>query len=97
MTQSTRERLLKLPKAPSNDFSNGLPQNIIGQQEDFRCAVRATAPEFCPFERHRACEKKLSAKLDFLVSEEGTHVEDYPDRKGQKAKKTDLCARGLEG
>ena len=108
--QSTREGLLELPKAPSNDPSNeiatsihgfvrdlarhvqgvptenGLLQNIISQQEHFRRAVRGTAPDFCPFEKHDAGKRTI--RLDFLVPKEGTFVEDsYPDREGSNAKK----------
>lgn len=49
---------------------DGLLQLIRPSQESFRRAVRATAPQFQPFERRYAGRKKIEA-AKFLISEDG--------------------------
>jgi hypothetical protein len=89
----TRERLNKLPKAPSADPVNdictliytfttdlarhvegvpdkdGLLQAIRPAHEKFRQAIRATAPNFQPFEEKQKAKKHLSLP-SFLSNEE---------------------------
>ncbi|KAG5337798.1 hypothetical protein C0989_008853 [Termitomyces sp. Mn162] len=48
----------------------GLLQTIRPAQEQFRRAIRVTAPDFQPFERRHAKKKKIN-KAEFLLSEEG--------------------------
>ncbi|KAG6883980.1 hypothetical protein C0993_002309 [Termitomyces sp. T159_Od127] len=49
---------------------NGLLQVIRPAQDDFRRAIRTTAPDFQPFERRFSRKKKID-KAKFLLSEEG--------------------------
>ncbi|KAF8181829.1 P-loop containing nucleoside triphosphate hydrolase protein [Pholiota molesta] len=57
-------------------FGNGigLIQAIRPSQERFRAAIRATAPNFLPFEKRNAEERRLSA-ADFLRAEEDMEVD----------------------
>lgn len=56
----------------------GLLQAIRPAQERFRRAVRATAPEFQPFEKRHAKKKRIG-KANFLRSEEGHEDFASPD------------------
>lgn len=63
---------------------DGLLQRIHPAQQKFCQAVKATAPEFQPFEKRYASTKMLE-KPGFLLDEEGSDnemVEDGNDRKG---------------
>lgn len=91
----TRERLSRLPKAPSSDPVNeictmiynftvdlarqvegvpdedGLLQAIRPAHEKFRKAIRATAPNFLPFEEEFKGKGGLSSPSFLLNEEEG--------------------------
>ncbi|KAG6824354.1 hypothetical protein H0H92_007116 [Tricholoma furcatifolium] len=60
----------ELAKHVAGTPTDGLLLAIRPAQDDFRRAIRATAPDFQPFERIYRNKKKIGS-ADFLVSEEG--------------------------
>ncbi|KAG6810923.1 hypothetical protein H0H92_009758 [Tricholoma furcatifolium] len=84
----------ELAKHVAGTPTDGLLQAIRPAQDDFRRAIRATAPDFQPFERRYRNKKKIGS-ADFLVSEEGREDSMALDADSGLGSGTVPCAFGL--